>query len=175
MTETKNQPIGPAYNIPLSQDEIALIGAYILVWNLIESEMESVVMTALGINLLVVDAIMASPHVPTKADIMQSAVGTKIADKAIQADAKKCADAIKKHSNFRNEVVHGRWLTHWPSKEAVSTKRAASKKLVRIKEIEKDFGKLCRLSNRLADLHWRMVCHRQPTKFSLPSPWHGKF
>lgn len=174
--KSEKQQVGPAYNIPLSQEEIALIGAYICVWNLIEMEMETGVMTAFGINnLLVIETIMSSPNVPPRADVLQSVVGAKIADKTIQADAKKCADAIKEYSNFRNEVVHGRWLMYWPSNEAVSQKKAASKKLVRIEDIEKNFGELCTLSNRLADLNWRMMHHWQPTKFSLPSPWHGRF
>lgn len=166
----------PAYNVPLSLEEHALVGGFVIVWNQCEQLVEIAVFTMLNVSLETTEFLMSSPNVPPKADAFLAIARDKLDDAVLLKDAKKCADKLKELSNFRNSVAHGRWAFNVDNDSAESRKKLISGEAVSISKIDQKYEDICSLSKRLADLNWRIIQHLHPKAPARgPSPWHGKF
>jgi hypothetical protein len=172
----------PPHGLPLGHPELLVVGQFIVLWNLVEQQLDDIACLVSGINPSAVDVIMKTPHVPARADIFEEIFKSFVKDAQLVKDAKACASAVKKLSNFRNEVAHGRWRgVRIDAGEGrrplipMSAKQATASKLIRVGEITSNYGQLCRLSCRLADLNWRCNHLQYPKHFPLPSLWHDKF
>lgn len=174
----------PAHAIPLVDDELAAVGEFIVVWNLVENEIDDIVLDTTRIRLFAIDAIMRSPSVPVRMDIFVELLKSFVRDdEALVADAVGCANSMKALSNFRNEVAHGRWVMargDWDEEghrplQPMSAKPGTLTKPITLRQLADQFDRLCQLSRRVADLHWRCNHRASPERFPLPSPWHGKF
>jgi hypothetical protein len=146
--------------------------------------MDNIVSATLNLNYLVVEKIMGGTNVPPKADIFAAVVADKFRDQKIAKDADACAKKIKELSNFRNEIAHGRWMivpSHSDTEERfrslspVSRKKITEGKTVTLQDLETNYELVCKLSNRMADLFWRIMATKKPKEFAEHSPWHDKF
>jgi hypothetical protein len=104
------RPSAPAYRIPLSDNELALIGSFITTWNLVEMFMEIIVHMALGISVPTAARVMGSPNIRPQVDILSAVVKEKIQDPAIHKKVDECTKRILALSDFRNAVVHSAWF-----------------------------------------------------------------
>lgn len=145
--------------IPLVPDEFAAVGRFILVWNVIETEIENIVGACLDLKPPAIDAIMWPTNVSPKVDIMLEIIRSRFSGTAVEHEAEKCAKNVKKHSNFRNSVAHGRWVTDLDTNEIFSVKNFSSRDQVTIDKINAKHDELLKLHYRLTIL--RLSIHQR--------------
>lgn len=176
-----NEP-APARQLPLVSAELVMVGKYIVLWNLVENEFDTILLEITSLGYQAIESITKNPNVPAKMDIFVALVKSFLKDdRALVKDAENCASSLKKMSNFRNKVAHGRWLLsriqvdpeHRPL-IAISI-RPGSEDHVTLGDLHQEYSKLCQLSRRIADVTYRCERRRIPEHRPLPSPWHGKF
>jgi hypothetical protein len=153
------------------------IGMFIVVWNQLEMLLDLSVSQALQTDDATAAQIMKSTSVPQRADIFAGIVRSLVSDQDIQKDALDCANKMKGLSDFRNDVAHGRWAFNLGSAQPTIE---ASRSLTRTAPITptkltSQLRNVAKLSNKLADVWWRVAHLHEPQKYVLPSPWHDKF
>lgn len=142
----------PALTISLTKDELALLGSYVVVWNQVEEFLDYGVLWSLDISNDSMEKIMGSPHVPSKADIFEALVTEKLKNHPeVRDEAIACAKKIKDLSNFRNDVIHGRWATSVPS-GVEEARRKLSTKPITIQMVRQKYSEVCKLSHRMVNL-----------------------
>jgi hypothetical protein len=176
---------GPPGGWPLGPQEILEVGKFIVLWNLIEKQIDELFAFVTKLNSSAVNTIMRNPHLPSRADIFIEGFKSYINDQELCKSAELCAKKIKALSNFRNEIAHGRWKGVRISIEdggrtlrpmvPMSSKQNGGSKLITMGDLMKNFEEIRRLSYRIADLTWRCCHHRGVPHYSLPSPYHDKF
>lgn len=156
-----------------------MIGEFIVAWNQAEMIMDLVVVVTLKVSMEMMKAMMSSPHVPSRADIMAAAVRERVTNQDVVADAEACAKKVKDLSNFRNDVVHGRWIQ--PVDEAgvpgapVAGRETMATRTITSTQIQQKTAEVEKLTRKLADLNYRIIILTNPGVPTGPSPWHGKF
>jgi hypothetical protein len=150
--------------IPLNEEELALVGRFVVAWNQVEQFLDVGVLSLLDVGNDSLEKIMGSPHVPSKGAIFDALVKEKIKDAAILKEADHCVKRINDLSNFRNDVVHGRWATSVDLKLAVSHKKSSAKP-VSIQQIGQKYVEVCKLSHRLINVVRQILQSRFPGPF----------
>jgi hypothetical protein len=138
----------PALIISLADDELAALGRVVVVWNQIEQFLDTGVLAMLDVSTASMEKIMGSPHVPSKADIFEALATEKLTDAEVREEAIACAKRIKDLSNFRNDVIHGRWATAVPSGIEEARKKLSATP-INIQQIRQKYGEICKLSHRM--------------------------
>jgi hypothetical protein len=170
------QPLGPAYAIPLSHDELALVGRFITTWNQVEMLMDMIIHVILGVNLVTVSKLMGSPNIRPHVDILVAVVNEKISDKVITDKLDQCTKRILALSDFRNSIVHSAWFGAATGGDATGHKDFTDKNPITMKLIAEKTEAVTRLTNRIADIFWEIGHRINPAAFQfVPSPWHDKF
>ena len=157
--------VTPAYEIPLDDNELAIVGRFILVWNQAEQLLEMVVMQATGLDWSIIVPVMGSPTTKPKVDVVLAVAELHIRDPEIKRQVQAASKRLLGMADFRNEVAHSRWAYNLDKNHAESRKRMGAQKAITLQAIEQKLPELCQITRELADAFWHLL--GQPP----PSPW----
>ena len=143
----------PAYQMPLSDGELALIGAICAIQGQIEFLMLMTVQHLLGLDVPLARRVMGSTSIETNTTIWLEAVRSKCSDPEGAAWAAVAATEIKDLAAGRNDFVHGTYAFNQDTGDAIAM-RIRSDKTRPVSDLEMVRDQAARVSNIVALVNW---------------------
>lgn len=159
----------PAYFVPLSTDELATVGLFIVVWNQTESLLKITVATLLRLDAFTMEAIMGGHLLKPKIDVFLASCKLHVNDPLLIQEAEAASKKLLGLVETRNQVAHAHWTENLDLSKLEGRKTITSKPIT-TDDLHQKLNNLCSLSRTFADLNWRIMHHLNPA-FTLPSPW----
>jgi hypothetical protein len=174
----------PAYHIPLTDDQLKMIGEICAIQSLIEDHMFGCVRRLLSVSLDYASKLLGSTAVNTNVEIWINAIREKCQHPALVSLAEEIRVGIINLAKGRNDFVHGLFGTleqgnvyiyaygqSIPTGPVVAQRPKNKDKLTPVEDIEKVRNEAARLSRMIA--HLTLCIDRDNPNFK--TPWLGKF
>jgi hypothetical protein len=174
----------PAYHIPLTDDQLKMIGEICAIQSLIEDHMLGCTKTLMSVSIDFVSKILGSTAVNTNVEIWINAIREKCQHQALVSLAEEIRVGIINLAKGRNDFVHGLFGTleqgnvyiyaygqSIPTGQVVAQRPKNKEKLTPVEDIEKVRNEAARLSRMIA--HLALCIDRDDPNSN--TPWRGKF
>lgn len=112
MTDDEIEPSGqhPYISVKVMTEVGRVVGN----WNTIEMMAQMIVVRLLKVSFDTGEAIFKGPSVPFQADVLIAVTKDRVKDSKLAKRLISAANKMMSLSNFRNDVVHGRWwIDEW--------------------------------------------------------------
>jgi len=171
----------PAYQIPLTQTQLALIGELCGIQAQIELSMQLLVLGLLKVTHETAQSILGSTNVRTNSDVWIRIMREKCQAPELLILAEHAYKEIEVLSQGRNDFIHALFAGsppellgasfNLPPNDPIAVRTKNFKTVTSVSKLKPLRDRAAALSCLLADLHWRACFNPDPAR----SPWHGKY